>query len=875
MRFFYAFSLHGIVGLLTFSFTFSPLTSHAGDTLGNLLNVSTQVMGAVQGNQAGGCNFDMSQMMARTTKDARTGCLLPPTRGPRADRYCDRDMTQMSCMNSISQMAFANSDVYEKAITHSNQPNFQLGIACLKNKEKSFQAMFEQMEVLLDTQTGAMNDLIAKVTKSLKLKYDSLKEIQGFMTGDKGGLTSLQEKDLSQKIMAARPECRDIFGNKEGKISAAKGLLGVRNDLIENPAYSFDAQAQAAPIQNTIQSILDAGGKQGFDDLPSLLSASSEGSIPASFTDVLNKEQVQIEKDQKAFLRIFPNKGLANSVDFSNFSNHISSMDTIEDWHKNALFECLARPGKSKGFAYLTAGINEALERIQNSQMRNPSQIACLENTKLTLANLNHQNFDSTVEAFNACNVPIRVDSTYKNKDGKSPSSGTVTPGDFLRDQYAYCKFHYEKGDGTSKKTPKEETAAAFSKAQPLIASLKKRESPSYLKNLLEARIIHCQGISLTGSPKCAGAVDTKASSFCLKNANDCAQSTQACAGAVEKIIEDFKVKRTELKNAISLEAGNLKQTLLASVNSTKQKLEANTAQLKQAFPDLKFPTLPEGLIDFPESSDGSIDQLGIKIVSLEDLKKSMDLSVSKIAELKSQIEEQKAVALNTLQAQIADSESAWNSEKSFWQGIAEQCKGNIDTALKQAKEMQDAQQKNQAVAVRFQKKVDSYCQRVDAGSATPGCSHLFKDLNMGEVASFLNPTKQDDLFALEELCAGAQADTASVRYKPLFTNPEEVAKEFCAGDVETFLKTYREASTLEDELKKANCNYPNTVVTLLTNFEDERKADSRSQGSVNFALGSQGDVAQVCESLVEGNRADQGLSSAVNGLLGTDGRSI
>ncbi len=783
-----AFAIHAMIfSLIQSSFIFSAYAAEnksevTGKEILGVANIALQTYGQflgakqqmIQQQIAAQRNQQMMQQLSPSCrKPDGTACYtvagqffpecpIPASMTAMPQNVCSAaspDPAAISSMITYESIAKSWVNYFDQMMNEASNSKTPFGMKCLQDKQKALDSQLTEMVNNLTRLQDQLNKDKETFKANNKKLLEDMKQTNDELMGSSGGNNlALKTKDFAKYFSQS---CQSVIGEEGLAMGAAKGLNGIMQDLSPANKRAADYNSNKAMVEadlrrdiDKIQKTIADGGLQDYFDgkitesskFQSLVTATQKQS--AEFK--LAKERIAKELGKIGYE--LPTMDKNFSVDFDEFLKGSTSF-----FKKQYINDCVTGADKS--------GTAISTEQILSSLRQNSTGSAGTARDKYKAALQTILNSDAFIE--DKLNQIKALENTYKDisitYQNANSQRVTSTPYDLYIKTLAACETRYAQDDtfsangsnGVSQKKKVE-------RGQALLRDLKSLHDnySSQLGSRVLEQVMNCNGESKKSGATCGdkGSFDTAAPTFCMAQANQCANEVQGCYAEANKHVETRKAKleaqaKTFNNNAAALVARS-NALYKAQTNAVMDMVKVVQAR----FPGTNFEIPANMFISMPEMKK---DTFGVdmandgNIAFMDELPKKIDL-------LKKVFKDQQTAANDQIKQYIEKQNMAMAREKERWNSLAGECKGMIDTSSREVAKMNNENMKKQA---EMDNKVRNFCRKYQALSNHPnGACESAKKLSneVDDVMSRVLPTVVTNVSEFNGVCNSFGNETES-----------------------------------------------------------------------------------------------------------------
>lgn len=787
-----AFAIHAMIfSLIQSSFIFSAyadtkmsnteatgkeilgVANVALQTYGQFLGAKQQMIGqqiAAQRNQqmmqqlSPGCRKPDGTACYTVAGQFFPECPIPASMTAMPQNVCSAaspDPAAISSMISYEAISKSWVNYFDQMLNEASNAKMPFGLKCLQDKQKALDSQLTEMVNNLTRLQDQLNKDKETFKANNKKLLEDMKQTNDELMGSSGGNNlALKTKDFSKYFSQS---CQSVIGEEALAMGAAKGLNGIMQDLSPSNKRAADYNSNKAMVEadlrrdiDKIQKTIADGGLQDYFDgkitesskFQSLVSATQKQS--AEFK--LAKERIAKELGKIGYDLPTMDKNFA--VDFDEFLKGSTSF-----FKKQYINDCVTGADKS-GTAISTEQILSSLKQISTG-----SSGTARDKYKAALQTI--LNSDAFIE--DKLNQIKALENTYKDisitYQNANAQRVTSTPYDLYMKTLAACETRYSQDDtfsasgnnGVSQKKKVE-------RGQSLLRDLKNLHDnySSQLGSRVLEQVMNCNGEAKKSGAACGdkASFDTSAPSFCMAQANQCANEVQGCYAEANKHVETRKAKLEAQATTFNNNAAALVARSNALYKAQTNAVMDMVKVVQARFPGTNF-EIPSGMfISMPEMKK---DSFGVdmandgNIAFMDELPKKIDL-------LKKVFKDQQSAANEKIGDYLNKQTIAMKTERDRWSSLAGDCKGMIDTSSREVAKMNNENMKKQA---EMDGKVRSFCRKYQALAEHPvgGCDNAKKlSGEVDDVMSRILPTVVSNVNEFNGVCNayGNVSDSAS-----------------------------------------------------------------------------------------------------------------
>jgi hypothetical protein len=767
----------------------APIQVRAEETKTGALETISNVMGAAAGItnqmsqsqmaqvQAQRQQMQLKAIMPQTFSDEIFPmCKILPAKNNHISNICSEPITGPQDQATVLQykaVAEQNQNAYENfkftGLSNKNRD----GKACFKTQKELIKSGLHKKVNLLDDLLKKMEKRNREFQKEAKKRKDALEDLTAELDGGDGATRDGKARDMS--VFLNDQNCSKVLS--QDQINAGKGGLRALRTISES--HLKDAQkiiTNKETIEKDIRNQVGALSKflnqegaqglykldKGFGSIPNLPSSdyfSTKSSLNEGMNDKLSDYKKQLGEIESEMFKMSginaQEKMKAGSTTGSLKKDLKTSFDNMK---RDALKDCAFDPG---------TGINQEtiinnLEQIKTNSAGTTASSFKAKMKAILGGQKAKKPLDTIIsdiekleQQYGMKEVTLKINSSYDGKNSKYDWS----PSELLKSVQQGCetRFAQDKLDEYGGLTQNE----VFNKSYATLGKYEKLENEmtNQITNAVLDRALNCTGIVAQANPDSCGSGDMLSadkSNFCVKNATSCAMNVQQCYALADKVIKEKENQKVE----IAKNYNNLIKTQMVELDFELRKSASefvgHAEYLRSYFPGTNY-DLPGGenafLIDLP------LEQMDSKLgVALVDPEASMKQMRDKIVAIQESIKKQNTEIEAKIDARIADLETAYAEEASYWQNLASTCAG-LNTAFKDNQAKLKADQDKQTT--EDQKNLNDLCYKAQALSITPGCDSEAEDLSDAaqKVSNRITASELKKLSTLRGYCRNSSSD--------------------------------------------------------------------------------------------------------------------
>lgn len=681
-------------------------------------------------------------------------CPIPASMTSKPQNVCSAASPEPGAIsNMITYEAISKSwvnyfDQMQNLASNSATP---FGLKCLGDKQKALNSQLTEMVNNLTRLQDQLNKdkeiFKANNKKLLEQMIQDSDELNG--AGQRNNL-AIKTKDFSKYFS---PSCQAVIGDEALAAGARSGFIGLMQNVLSVQNKSAAEYNQNRPLIESdlrrdiekIQRVIATGGLQDYFD-----GKNTEVTKFSSLIGATQKQTSEFKIAQERIAKELAKIGYTIPVMDKNFSIDFEDFlaGSKDFFKKQYINDCVTGKDRS-GVAISTEQILNSLQQ-RSTNSRGTARDKYREALKTILDNDSF--IEDKLDQIKALeNTYKDISITYQNANSQRIVS---TPYDLYIKTLESCQIRYNqddtfKGKGATNVSQQKKVE----RGQALLREFKVLHDnfASDLGNRALERVLNCDGEAKKAGATCGDkkSFDHTAPTFCMNQANQCANEVQGCYSEANKQIELRKTRLETLAKTFNANA----EALVARSNLlyTQQKNTvldiAKTIQAR--FPGTNFEIPKDMFISMPELKK---DSFGVDMANDGNLS-FMDELPKKIDLLKKMFADQQAIANKEIDNYIREQNSAMEKEKGFWRGLATECEQNITTSSRELAKMNNERAKREN---EQKDKVGTFCRRYSSLSTHPlgGCDTAKKlSGEVDDIAAYLNTATIKNTLEFNSVC--------------------------------------------------------------------------------------------------------------------------
>ena len=345
-----------------------------------------------------------------------------------------------------------------------------------------------------------------------------------------------------------------------------------------------------------------------------------------------------------------------------------------------------------------------------------------------------------------------------------SRSVQKLSPFELYRKQIKSCQTTFAQSGGIEKM---KEVNKIIAKAKKLQRGLTQK-----LKTAAYNRVVSCGSSSGARSGACndPSNMDPASGGFCLQTATKCAQHVNTCYKKVKNIIQK---KEKEIKRFGGIYNRNMEGLIARQdqiLKGLQRQVVGDQEFLKRFFPGASYKFPKDLFVKMPEMKDGTFEGqgLGVRLRNGGDVG-FLDDMAGKIDLLKTSLNQQKTKVDAEIKKYQTNQKTVMENNKRMFEELIKKCdaiaKGfrNKVTQANAAGAQADQTARTEAAAANA-----DFCRRfgriASARNPCPACENRLEGLleASNNAAVQLDPTTDNSLARIEEICASCQSESDS-----------------------------------------------------------------------------------------------------------------
>ena len=914
--------------MVIYQLVFSPLQAYAENQNTSAMDVIGGVLGAAGGvansmNQQQMQNqqatMQMQQIQAIIPQTAQDDifpmCKILPAKGNHLSGLCSEPISSVQVQQSTLQIiaaAQSNANAYQNFIIEGLKIGSDQASSCYNDQNKLLKQKFSARKMLLENYKKLLAEQNQKILKKSEDMKNAIKNLTAELDGGDGANTDKKARDFS--VFLNDKACRQVLNQKDINANKKIGLRDLRAKSEESLTEAQKTISSKEEIEKDARDQVDGvakylkqNGVQGLKslDITKIGTPSSFFSSKATFESSLKIElndQVlklnQVESDIKMYSGLTASD-VALSTPDSIKSQFKLKMANIK---RDKLRQCSFDASSGVSTETLLSNLEQVRTRSQGttrntfrnkmvailggqSNAGDSSKVSESINTNSSGSSKSIDTIIAEIEkqenTFGYKEITLKTNTSFAGR----PAKYDWSISELLKEVKNSCesRFKNTKLDEFNGLTQNE----VFAKAESSIAQYEKleNEASNQITHKMLDRVLNCTGINETSGPDTCnseGMLNRAGPNFCVKNANNCANSIQSCYNTIDKVVKTKENQRAKIALAHNKYIMDQAAAHDRNLKAKAAEFVTQSSSIAGFFPGTTFDLPSDAKAFLVEVPKETMDEAnGVALIEPAGY---MEQSIQKLDDIIKQMDAQEKKISDMIAKRVEYLKTVYQTEADYWTTLATQCT-NLNRDYKKAQaDAFAAAQKQQA---EDQKALNDFCYNANNISYTPGCDDDAEDLSDAaqKVANRLSVSDQQQVATVKSYCRNISKnpDAKEVNQKTVYDwcIPKNGDIDACTGLVKAYKDEQKTCTAGTTTTTTGSSEEKCDKEMILDNISDSshwrdaydeyNKAKGISDTSTTD-LGQKPPTFASCNSINTGTNVTKGAGDVINEFIKLNG---